>query len=411
MDIKGSERMKLKWTVAIVLVVFFAAGCSGMQENKPVSEQPKVTEDNEPDKTGGEPGKPADQTEKPNAQPDKNTGQQVKPNTKPETAQQTIKIHDESIVKDNPIINITYPQIDGMKDKMAQAKINNMLKEKATAADESQMTNEDPSAPSSFHSKYKTTFQNDHLISFVYDQYFYLSGAAHGMPSSVPILVDLDNGRIVEPNELFNGSPQTQQIISRLVLKQDVLHTLDVMGEFKQISSDDLKQVYLTKEGLMMYFPPYEYAAFAEGTLLYHLSFSDIQSVLNTDFFKSHGINLTKPINSTIIYVSEGYHFSVPKEWMDRLRFERAEYSENNKWLSEINVYFNSADKPLLFSFHMYEKETWSTLNSGAEVKLAEESDLIYSYSVAQITQSHLQANDFIKNVVPEIMKSFQVDF
>ena len=59
----------------------------------------------------------------------------------------------------------------------------------------------------------------------------------------------------------------------------------------------------------------------------------------------------------------------------------------------------------------MYEKETWSTLNSGAEVKLAEESDLIYSYSVAQITQSHLQANDFIKNVVPEIMKSFQVDF
>ncbi|PFN80641.1 hypothetical protein COJ85_29965 [Bacillus sp. AFS076308] len=411
MDIIGSERMKLKWTMAIALIILIAAGCSGIQEKKPVSEQPKATADNEPEKNGGEPEKPADETEKPTAQPGKTTGHQVKPNNQPETTDQAIKIHDESIVKDDPIINIIYPQLDGMKDKIAQAKINDLLKKKANAVDESQMTNEDPSAPSSFHSKYKISFQNDHLISFVYDQYFYHSGAAHGMPSRVPILVDLDNGRMVEPNELFTGSPQTQQIISGLVLKQDVLHTLEAMGEFKQISSDDLKQVYLSKDGLMMYFPPYEYASFAEGTLQYHLSFSDIQSVLNTAFFKSHGINILQPNDSTTIYISEGYHFSIPKEWMNRLRFERAEYSEKNNWLSEINVYFNSADQPLLFSFHMYEKQTWTSLNYGAEVKLSEDSDIIYSYSVVQTPQNNLQANDFIKNVVPEIMKTFQIDY
>ncbi|MCM3728940.1 DUF4163 domain-containing protein [Neobacillus cucumis] len=402
--------MKLKWTMAIALVVFFTVGCSGVQEKEPVSEQPKVTEDNEPEKTGGKQEKPADEKEKPTAQPGKTTDQQVKPNDQQESTRQAIKIHDESIVKDAPIINIIYPQLDGMKDKIAQGKINDLLKKKANAADESQMTNDDPSAPSSFQSKYKITFQNDHLISFVYDQYSYLSGAAHGMPSRVPILVDLDNGRMVEPNELFNGSTQTKQLISELVLKQDVLHTLEVMGEFKQISSDDLKQVYLTKDGLMMYFPPYEYASFAEGTLQYHLSFSDIQGVLNAAFFKSHGINILQSNDPTTIYVSEGYHFSVPNEWMDRLRFERAEYSEKNQWLSEINVYYHSADQPLLFSFHMYEKPIWTSLNSRAEVKLAEDSDLIYSYSVAQTPQTNLQANDFIKNVVPEIMKTFQID-
>ena len=403
--------MKLKWTMAMALVVFFAAGCSGTQEKKPVSEQPKVTEDHKPEKTGGEPEKPNEPQEKPNNQPGKTADAQVKPNQQPESPNQTIKIHDESIVKESPMIHVIYPQIDGMKDKNAQAQINDILKKKANAADESQMTNEDPSAPSSFDSRYQISFQNDHLISLVYDQYFYLSGAAHGMPSRVPILVDLDKGRMVEPDELFNGSPQTQQIISKLILKQDVLHMLEEMGEFKQISLDDLKQVYLTKDGLLMYFSPYEYASFAAGTLQYHLSFSDIQSVLNTAFFQSHGMNLSKPAASTILYVSEGYHFSVPKEWLDRLTFERADYSENHKWFSEINVYYKSADKPLLFSFHLYEKQTWITLNSKAEVKLAEANDVIYSYSVPQTAKNNLQANDFIKNVVPEIMKTFQVDF
>ncbi|WP_160725889.1 DUF3298 and DUF4163 domain-containing protein [Bacillus sp. USDA818B3_A] len=408
----------MKWVMAIALVVIFAAGCSSMQEKKQVSDQPKVTEENEPQQTEGTPEKPAEDPEKPNdpeetppVQPGKTTDDQVKPNNPPETTQTKIKIRDESIVKETPTIHITYPQIDGMTDKTAQAKINDFLKKKANAADESQMTNEDPSAPSSFDSTYKITFQNDHLISFVYDQYFYLSGAAHGMPASVPILVDLDNGRIVEPNELFNGSSQTRQIISELILKQDVLQMLEVFGDFKQISSDDLEQVYLTKGGLMMFFPPYEYAPFAAGTLLYHLSFSDIQSVLNTAFFKSHGINISQPNDTTTIYVSEGYHFSVPKEWMDRLIFERAEYSEVNKWLSAINVYFKFEDRPLLFSFHMYDKQTWASMKSGAEVKLTEEKDIVYSYSVSQNAKKHLQANDFIKNVVPKIMKTFQVDF
>ncbi|MDR4949762.1 DUF3298 and DUF4163 domain-containing protein [Neobacillus cucumis] len=408
--------MKWKSMMAIGLVVFFTAGCWGVQDKKPVSEKRTVTEENKPEQTGGEPGKPVGGTEKPNTpqdtppvQPGKTTDQQ--PNIYPENTNQTIKIHDESIVKDSPIIHIIYPQIDGMKDKTAQAKINGFLKKTADAADESQMTNEDPSAPSSFDSTYKITFQNDHIISFVYDQYLYLSGAAHGMPMKIPILVDLDNGRIVEPNELFNGSSQTKPIISKLILKQDVLHMLEVFGDFKQISSDDLEQVYLTKDGLIMFFSPYEYAPYAAGTLLYHLSFFDIQSILNTAFFKSHGIPVTQPIHSTTIYASEGYHFSVPKEWMDRLKFERADYAENQKWSSEINVYLNSGAKTLLFSFHMYEKQVWASLKPGAEVKLAEKSDTVFSYSVASIPQNDLQANEFLKNVVPEIMKSFQVDF
>ena len=36
----------------------------------------------------------------------------------------SIKIHDESIVKNNPIMNVVYPQIDGMKDTAAQEKLN-----------------------------------------------------------------------------------------------------------------------------------------------------------------------------------------------------------------------------------------------------------------------------------------------
>ncbi|WP_042461829.1 PdaC/SigV domain-containing protein [Neobacillus dielmonensis] len=411
--------MKLKWTVPIVVIFLLAAGCRDTEEGKPMAEQPNVTEDQQPENNGGEtekpstsPGQGINQPGKPAVQPGKATGQPQKPSNQPgPPIQQNIQIRDESIVKENPIINIVYPQIDGLKDKMAQDKLNAILKEKANNVDESQMTNEDPNAPSSFYSKYKITFQNEHLISFVYDQYFYLSGAAHGMPSRIPILVDLDKGRIVEANELFSNALQTKQIISELVLRQDVLHTLDAMGEFKQISSDDLKQVYVTKEGLMMYFPPYEYASYAEGTLQYHLAYSDIQNVLNAAFFKSHGIDISQPTDFTTIYFTEGYHFSVPKEWMDRLIFERADYEENNPWFSEINLYSNTASKPLLLSFHMYEKQVWTALNpAGVEVKLTEDSDIIYSYIVTPYIENDPQLNEFLQNIVPKMMKTFQLD-
>lgn len=230
------------------------------------------------------------------------------------------------------------------------------------------------------------------------------------MPSRVPILVDLDKRKIVESNELFNGSDKTQQLISQIVLKEDVFHTLQTMGEFKQINSDDLKNVYLTKGSLIIFFPPYEYASFAEGTLQYQLSFSYIQSILNFAFFKSHGIDLSQPTNSTTIYASEGYHFSIPQKWIDRLKFERGDYSQNNNWLDEINVYYNTTDKPLLFSIHMYDKQKWTSLNAGTEVKLAETANIIYSYSVAQSPQNDSQVTDFKKNVVPEMMKTFQLD-
>src|SRR4051794_35859254 len=65
MDIKGSERMKPKWIMAIAMIVFIAAGCSSVQEKKPVSKQPIVTDDSKPETTGGQQDKPSDETEKP----------------------------------------------------------------------------------------------------------------------------------------------------------------------------------------------------------------------------------------------------------------------------------------------------------------------------------------------------------
>ncbi|MDN3016919.1 DUF3298 and DUF4163 domain-containing protein [Paenibacillus sp. BSR1-1] len=406
--------MKLKWSIPIpiVLFVFFATGCGDSQKTKHDLEQQKITGKNQSELTSDQTNKPAVKPEKPSAQPEKPT---IKPgnttNQQETSTHQTIKIHDESIQKERPIINIIYPQIDGMKDKLAQAEINDTLKKKANNADESQMSNDDPSSPSSFFSKYEITFQNDHLISFMFNQYYYLSGAAHGMPSRVPILVDLDNGKIVEPNEMYNESDKAKQIITQLVLKEDVLHTLEAMGEFKQITSDDLNQIYLTKEGLIIYFPPYEYASYAEGTLQYQLPFSDIKGILNTAFFNSHGIDISKPSSLITIYVSEGYHFSVPKTWIDRLVFERADYEANKSWYDEVNIYYNSSDKPILFSIHMYEKQVWTSLKPETEVELVENNNIIYSYSVRKYPQNDLQVNDFLNNVVPEIMKTFQIDF
>jgi hypothetical protein len=160
----------------------------------------------------------------------------------------------------------------------------------------------------------------------------------------------------------------------------------------------------------MIYFPPYEYASFAEGTLQYQLPFSDIQGILNTAFFNRHGIDISKPSNIITIYASEGYHFSVPKTWIDRLIFERADYEANSPWVDEVNVYYNSSDKPLLFRIHMYEKQVWTSLNLETEVKLVEDNNIIYSYSVEQPPQNDLQVKDFINNVVPKIMKTFQID-
>ncbi len=368
--------MKMKWTVPVALTVLLATGC-GAQNTKTVSTADKTA--------------PAQKTE--------------------EVKKQAITIHDKSILKDSPTINIIYPEIDGMKDKGAQAKINEQLKTSASVKDESEFeNNSDPSMPSSFSSKYQITFQNDSLIQFVYDQYLY-AGGAHGMPARIPILVDLDNGRIVDPSEFFNGSDQIKPVISQVVLKKDVLHTLNSFGEFSQISSDDLKNIYLTKDGLTIFFSPYEYASFADGTLQYHLSFSDINSIVNGSFFKNHGIDTAIQDTAVTLYFAEGYHFSVPKKWMDQLVFERGEYSENNSWSGAINVYYQSAGGPLLFSIHSYDKEKWAARNPGNEIKLTEDHDVIYSYSVVQNPQDTGPVKVFKNGIVPVIMKTFKIDF
>lgn len=370
--------MKLKWIVLAAIVVLFTASCDGMQNAKHVSEISKIPEKKQPQKT----------------------------------AQQTIKIQDKSILKSSPTMKIIYPQISGMKDKAAQAEINAVLKKTASNVDEGYMTNDDPSMPPSFSSKYKITFQNNHLISFIYDQYIYSSGAAHGMPLKIPVLVDLQQGKIVEPNELFNGSGRAKQMISQIILKSDVFNTLQSMGEFKEISEEDLDNVYLTKEGLIIFFPPYEYASYAEGTLQYQLPYSDIKSIVNTNFLQRHGIKIEQSDHSITIFASEGYHFSIPKKWINHLVFERAEITQDKPWFAETKIYYKSSEKILLFTIHMYEKQKWVPVNERKEVKLAEDHEIIYSYLASQDSQKDSQEiTNFKKNVLPEMMKSFELDF
>jgi len=140
---------------------------------------------------------------------------------------------------------------------------------------------------------YQTTENSDIIKSYIFSISDY-SGGAHGMQNTISKTYNLETGELYTIEDiLVNGTndlPQISEIVrSELKAqfdKQNIPYDEDWINEGTSCEKGSLNfEVFaLDSTSITFYFTPYQVAAYAYGTNMVSVPFSDIDNIIKTEF-------------------------------------------------------------------------------------------------------------------------------
>ena len=127
---------------------------------------------------------------------------------------------------------------------------------------------------------YAVTYNTDKYLSIVVDGYSYLGGA-HGMPYREVIILNSETGEEVQGEQLFAVSEETflekkQKAFEADFKKNPEMYWGDALEIVKSTADSYQKGYYLTDEGVVFYYAPYELAPYAAGFVEVTIPYSEI---------------------------------------------------------------------------------------------------------------------------------------
>lgn len=183
-------------------------------------------------------------------------------------------------------VMVRYPQLVGLTDVAVQKQINEQLETIFTES-RANITAEDRlSVDDSF-----TATLTKKLLTIVMSGYDYNAGAAHGMPIKEYYFIDITTGEFYDFKDLFIKGSNYADIINNIIrtkmTETDAEQNMYFPENFTGIT--DAQHFYLSDNGIVIYFYPYDIAAYAAGFPEFLISFDDLKDALNTDsaFWKS----------------------------------------------------------------------------------------------------------------------------
>jgi len=183
--------------------------------------------------------------------------------------------------KPNKYVLINYPEIDGLKDNKAQDLVNKELYNHFVSH-RIDLTEEDfLSVEDRF-----TVELNGNLLIVIKSGYDYFFGAAHGIPIMEYYLIDINSGKFYDLDDLFISESDYDTRINKFIsskIAEDVASGDSFLDpeSFKGIRED--QDFYLSKNSLVIYFTPYEIAAFAAGFPEFEIPFAEIDNLINKE--------------------------------------------------------------------------------------------------------------------------------
>ncbi|HOI60368.1 MAG TPA: DUF4163 domain-containing protein [Candidatus Pacearchaeota archaeon] len=134
---------------------------------------------------------------------------------------------------------------------------------------------------------YTTYSYLDKIKSFVFDIYGF-TGGAHGFSSTITKTYDLESGKAYSINDVITDLSKFTEIV-----RESIKNELSLRGEIVDeewitmgTDSDSLEKFSLSENGLTMYFPPYQVASYASGTIICNIPFESMQDILSPEFVK-----------------------------------------------------------------------------------------------------------------------------
>lgn len=144
------------------------------------------------------------------------------------------------------------------------------------AKDQSQFT------PYEDDQDYSITYESSNLICFLRKYYSY-SGGAHGNTAVSGDIFRLDSGRHLGIADFFTVDAKTykERLFSSILKQADA--TSDLLFEdyrTKLAECFDPDNFYLSKDGFVFYFQPYEIGPYASGVIEFNIPFDNVKDIM-----------------------------------------------------------------------------------------------------------------------------------
>lgn len=192
-------------------------------------------------------------------------------------------------------VSLRIPVIEGMENSELMNGINRQFEEKAMNVKseteksarelaEECLVNGYPYRTCSVYTEYEVRINDNKTMSIPVTYYQY-TGGAHGYSYKETVNLDLENEKELQLKDLFDGSKDYLSVLTDLILKQmekakDDLFP-DTLTSFR--ASDDLK-FYLTDDGMVVYFDPYEVAPYVAGIVEFEIPYESLKDVLKENY-------------------------------------------------------------------------------------------------------------------------------
>ncbi len=184
----------------------------------------------------------------------------------------------EKKYKPNKDFLVNYPEISGIASQKTLSKINQFLKDLSGIKE----TPAHLQLESNYFGDFEVPFYKRDLLVIEITGYNYPFGATHGVPVKKYAHIDLKNGDIYHFNDLFKPGSQYVKIISEIIgnqIRHSDTYSYVFHGSYKGIQAD--QPFYISKNGLNIYFAPYEIAPYAAGFPAFSIAFGDIISIID----------------------------------------------------------------------------------------------------------------------------------
>ncbi len=209
----------------------------------------------------------------------------------------TYKLVDKEIKEENKTknytISVTYPQMEGFKDKSTQGDFNKyvyvMVKQSADDF-KNEMVGwvSNLETPSEFEIGYTNYLQNENLVSLRFDGYQYYSGAAHPTTFFFSVDYNLAENEPIVFSALFKGDYLAK--ISDYCIQDLIRQKNEYAPDNNDVSwikegagpADDNFEVFNIKDtSLLITFPVYHVASYAEGPKEVEIPFTKIMNIID----------------------------------------------------------------------------------------------------------------------------------
>ncbi len=183
-------------------------------------------------------------------------------------------------------VMVRYPQIEGLEDTAIQNKINEELETQFTESRANITVEDSLSVDDSFKASL-----TKNLLTISMTGYDYFEGAAHGMPIMEFFFIDITTGAFYDFKDLFIQGSDYKALIDEFIRtkisEENPEETMFFQDAFTGIT--DSPYFYLKDNSIVIYFYPYEIAAYAMGFPEFEITFDELKDFINTDssFWKS----------------------------------------------------------------------------------------------------------------------------